>query len=169
MRTNDKMNAIEPELSNNVLKGYGKNQPLPQFTVLVLVQSAILFLLAKIAHRRNYPPIRLPDLVLLAIGTHKLSRLIAKDRVTSPVRAPFTRYEESAGSGEVEEEPRGVGFQKVLGELLSCPYCMSIWVASGLLFLFIINRKLGRLVCKFLAMITASHFLHRFYMRLEAE
>lgn len=34
---------------------------------------------------------RASDLLLAAVATHKVSRLLAKDRVTSFVRAPFTR------------------------------------------------------------------------------
>jgi len=158
-----------PTQSNQVSRGYGENQPLPQFSFLVVVQSALFFLLAMLAGIRRYPAIRIGDLLLLAIGTHKLSRIVAKDRVTAPIRAPFTRFKQGAGSGEVEEETRGGGLQEVIGELVSCPYCMSVWVAYGLLLLFIINRSLARLVCKWLAMITASHFMHRFYVRLEPD
>src|SRR4051812_32632076 len=50
---------------------------------------------------------RASDLLLAAVATHKVSRLLAKDRVTSFVRAPFTRYQEAAGHGEIEEQPRG--------------------------------------------------------------
>jgi hypothetical protein len=32
------------------------------------------------------------DLALVTVATHKASRLLAKDRVTSTVRAPFTRW-----------------------------------------------------------------------------
>ncbi|MFL5846915.1 MAG: DUF1360 domain-containing protein [Solirubrobacteraceae bacterium] len=71
------------------------------------------------------------DLVLGGIATHKVSRLIAKDRVTSFIRAPFTRYQEAAGHGELEEAPRGTGMQLALGELLVCPYCLAQWVAAG--------------------------------------
>ena len=49
----------------------------------------------------------LADVVLVGIATHKLSRVIAKDRVTSFVRAPFTRYAGAAGEGELAEDPRG--------------------------------------------------------------
>ena len=163
------MNAIEPVLSDAVIKGYGENQPLPQFSALMVLQSGVILLLATLAQARRYPKIRLGDLILLGIGTHKLSRIVAKDRVTAPLRAPFTRFEKSVGSGEVEDEPRGSGLQEVIGELISCPYCMSVWVASGLLLLFIVDPKLDRLICKLLTMITASHFLHRFYMRLDQE
>ena len=52
--------------------------------------------------------------------------MVAKDRVTAPLRAPFTRFEKSAGSGEVEEAARGSGLKGGIGELVSCPYCMSV-------------------------------------------
>ncbi len=71
------------------------------------------------------------DLVLAGIATHKLTRLLAKDRVTSFLRAPFTRYQDRAGHGEIEEAARGTGLQKAVGELLICPYCLAQWVAAG--------------------------------------
>lgn len=39
---------------------------------------------------------RIQDLIILTLGTHKLSRTLTKDAVTSPLRAPFTHY---AGTG----------------------------------------------------------------------
>jgi hypothetical protein len=71
------------------------------------------------------------DLALAAVATHKLSRLIAKDRVTSTVRAPFTRFEDDAGPGEVSEAARGHGLRRAIGELLVCPYCLGLWIASA--------------------------------------
>jgi hypothetical protein len=84
-------------------------------------------------------PERVPatDLALVAVATHKASRLIAKDRVTSIVRAPFTTFQDDAGPGEVEELARGRGLRRAVGELLICPYCLGVWVsatfAAGLL------------------------------------
>ena len=37
------------------------------------------------------------DIVMAGVATHKLSRLVTKDKVTGVLRAPFTRYEGSAG------------------------------------------------------------------------
>jgi len=70
------------------------------------------------------------DLLLCGVATHKVSRLIAKDKPTSFVRAPFTRYQEAAGHGEIEEQPRGKGLRRAIGELLVCPYCLAQWVAA---------------------------------------
>jgi hypothetical protein len=72
------------------------------------------------------------DVVLGGLATQKVSRLIAKDKVTSFLRAPFTRYQDPAGHGELEEAPRGEGLRYAVGELLVCPYCMAQWVAGGL-------------------------------------
>jgi len=72
------------------------------------------------------------EVVLAAAATHKISRLLARDAVTSPLRAPFTSYEGTAGPAELAEDARGQGVQKSVGELITCPFCTSVWVATGL-------------------------------------
>jgi hypothetical protein len=47
------------------------------------------------------------DVALMTVVTHKAARLLAKDCVTSIVRAPFTRLEGDAGPGQVSEAARG--------------------------------------------------------------
>lgn len=71
------------------------------------------------------------DVALVTVATHKASRLLAKDRVTSTVRAPFTRFQDDDGAGEVSEAARGRGLRRAVGELLVCPYCLSMWIAAG--------------------------------------
>ena len=34
-------------------------------------------------------------------------------------------YEEPAGHGELEEHARGTGMRRAVGQLLTCPYCIS--------------------------------------------
>jgi hypothetical protein len=46
------------------------------------------------------------DLAVGGIATHKLSRLVAKTSVTSPIRAPFTKFKAPAGAGEHQESTR---------------------------------------------------------------
>jgi hypothetical protein len=77
-------------------------------------------------------PDRVPasDLALVAVATHKLSRLIAKDRVTSTIRAPFTTFQDDAGPSEVDEAARGRGLRRAIGELIICPYCLGLWVST---------------------------------------
>jgi hypothetical protein len=88
----------------------------------------------------------LADVALGALATQKVARLISKDKVTSFVRAPFTRYQDKAGHGELEEEPRGEGLRYATGELLLCPYCISQWVSGALAVGWVTAPKTTRLL-----------------------
>ena len=48
---------------------------------------------ARVTGREVPDGLRVQDIALSALATHKLSRLLAKDPVTSPLRAPFTAYQ----------------------------------------------------------------------------
>lgn len=101
----------------------------------------------------------LGDLLLLGVGTYRLSRLLTKDSVTSIFRAPFTRFEHPIGDGEVEEKPRGRGVAHALGELVVCPYCIGQWVVSFFTFGLILAPRFTRLVAGMLAAYTLSDYL----------
>ncbi|MCX4389877.1 DUF1360 domain-containing protein [Micromonospora peucetia] len=105
------------------------------------------------------------DVVLLGIATHKLSRLLSKDAVTSPLRAPFTRYDKPIGSGEVMEQVRdqGSSTRHAIGELLSCPFCLAVWVATGLTGGLVLAPRLTRLVATALTAVAVSDFLQMAY------
>jgi hypothetical protein len=105
------------------------------------------------------------DVVLISIATHKLSRLIAKDAITSPLRAPFTRYSEPGGSGEINEEVRdqGSSLRHSLGELVSCPFCLAVWVATGLTGGLVLAPRLTRLTATVFTAVAASDFLQMAY------
>ena len=70
------------------------------------------------------------DLALVALATHKAARLVTRDRVTSVVRAPFTRFQDDASAAEVNETARGSGLRRAIGEALVCPYCMDLWIGG---------------------------------------
>lgn len=125
--------------------------------------------LTGIAIERDRLPKRpsLFDLALLGVATHKLSRIIAKDRITGILRAPFVCYIKSAGHGEVEEEPRGRGIQRGIGQLISCPYCMAPWCATALAFGFIFAPRVTKFVAGILTTVAVSDFLHRAYSATE--
>src|SRR4051812_16592045 len=53
---------------------------------------------------RHPAPLTAFEFGCMALATHKVSRLVAKDAVTSPLRAPFTRFQGPAGDAEVAEE-----------------------------------------------------------------
>jgi hypothetical protein len=104
---------------------------------------------ALIAARRSgheLPQLGAGDLVLAGIATHKVSRLITKDKITATLRAPFTRFQEKSGHGEVEEAARGRGLRYAIGELLVCPYCIAQWVAAGFTLGYVFAPRTTRLL-----------------------
>jgi hypothetical protein len=107
------------------------------------------------------------DIVLTAIATHKLSRLIAKDRVTSVVRAPFTEFQDDAGPGEVEEAARGHGLRRAIGELLICPYCLGMWVATAFTAGLVVAPRPTRWVMSVFAALTGADALQIAYANAE--
>jgi hypothetical protein len=127
--------ATSTDLPNDLGSGYAgpaQHRPLGGYAVLSGIFGAAFTGALAVAARRGLPERISPaDIVLAGIATHKLSRLIAKDKVTAFVRAPFTRFQDTAGHGEVEEEARGTGLRYATGELLICPYCLAQWVAGG--------------------------------------
>ena len=102
---------------------HGHQRPLGGYAVLTAGFFAAFggALAAARASGRELDRPGLADVALGALATQKVARLISKDKVTSFVRAPFTRYQEKAGHGELEEEPRGDGLRYATGELLLCP------------------------------------------------
>ncbi len=134
------------------LDGYtqdGEERPLASYTLLSSVFS-VSFVGALIAARRAGYALpedyRAKDIVLTGLATHKLSRLIARDKVTGFARAPFTRFQRTAGHAEVDEQPRGSGLQLAIGELLVCPYCLAQWIAGAFTVGHVAAPRLTRLL-----------------------
>lgn len=124
---------------------------------------AALTVAARLSGRRVPERPSPADVVLLSIATHKLSRLLAKDAVTSPLRAPFTRFEKPAGKAELVEQVRGDGTRHAVGELVSCPFCLAVWVATVLSAGLVLTPRLTRLVSTALTAVAASDFLQLAY------
>jgi hypothetical protein len=111
-------------------------------------------------------PARIPlgDAALLTIATFRLSRRIAKDPVTSPLRAPFTTFEGASGHAEVAEEVREHGGVKhAVGELLTCPFCLAQWVATGLAFGYVSAPRATRMAAFTMTMVAGADVLQFVY------
>jgi hypothetical protein len=142
------------------------DQLLAEYATLLGFYVASVAVLTGMAIEKDRLPRRfsLLDLALLGIATHKLSRIVAKDRITGILRAPFVNYICGAGAGEVEEEPRGRGIQRGIGHLVSCPYCMAPWCATALAFGLVFAPRVTRFFAGILASVATSDFLHRAYV-----
>jgi len=107
------------------------------------------------------------DVLLISAATHKLSRMLAKDAVTSPLRAPFTRYKEPGGHAEVNEDVRAEHGTTghAVGELLSCPFCLAMWVATAFAGGLVLAPRATRLAATALTATAVSDFLQLAYGR----
>jgi hypothetical protein len=155
------------------LDGYAppsERPPLFSYAVLISLFN-VLFAAALLAARRGgrQLPERIGagDLVSIGVASHKLSRLIAKDKVTSPLRAPFTEFEEEGGPSELEERSRGKGARKAIGELLICPYCLGLWVVAGFSVGLLFAPRLTRFLASVFSALTISDFLQIAYKAAE--
>jgi Protein of unknown function (DUF1360) len=107
------------------------------------------------------------DLALVGTASHKLSRVLSKDKVTSPLRAPFTELEGKGGPAEFEERSRGTGLRKALGELLICPYCLGLWVVAAFSVGLVFAPRVTRFVASLFSALTISDFFQIAYKAAE--
>jgi hypothetical protein len=107
------------------------------------------------------------DLVLVTVATHKASRLLTKDRVTSAVRAPFTRFEGDAGPGEVSEAARGRGLRRAVGELIVCPYCVGMWLSASFAAGLLVVPRFTRWFAAVLSAVFGADLLQIAYKKAE--
>jgi hypothetical protein len=143
-----------------------EHRPLGAYAALAgLFEAGFLAFCASQARREETLPERLParDIALMAVATQKVSRQVAKDKVTSFLRAPFVRYEGSAGPSEVDEVPRGRGLRYALGELLTCPFCLSQWFSAGMVAAYARRPRATRSVAAVFAVASAADFVQLVY------
>ncbi len=154
----------------SVAENYGAGkQSLYSYSVLMglfnLVFAGFL-LLARTLGRPIPPRIEATDIALLGMATHKLSLVGTEDAITSPLRAPFAELQEKESPKSVDEEPRGEGLRRSIGELLTCKFCLGMWVASFFTYGLILAPRVTRLVASIFTILTISDYLHQTYKAL---
>jgi len=139
--------------------------PIGGYATMIAVFMGSFVGLVAAASKADVLPRRVPfrDIALLGVATHKLTRIVTRERVAIPLRVPFTHYEGRDGAGQVKEEPRGRGIQRAIGSLITCQYCAGPWVATGLAAGLLFAPRATRLACGMLAAVAISDFLHQAY------
>jgi uncharacterized protein DUF1360 len=147
----------------------GEERPLGGYLKLMSVYGAgtVSAGIAAWATKRPIPRLSPWDMAQYATATHRLSRTIAKDPVTSPLRAPFTTYSGLSGPSELHEEVRGHGWQHSLGELLTCPMCLAQWVATGFAYGLVFAPTPTRMAMSVFTAVAGADFLQHAYAALQ--
>lgn len=148
----------------------GEERPLRAYAATMMVYGTTVAGLAagtRLTGRTVPDRMRAEDILLTAVATHKLGRLIARDPVTSPLRAPFTSYQGTMGPAELHEDPRGEGARKTIGELITCPFCTGVWVATGLTTGLVYLPRTTRLTMGTLSALAGADLLQYAYAWLQ--
>lgn len=161
---------VQEKVQKEVFEGYGgEEQRLYSYSTLMGLFNLIfaLFLLLVKGTGRALPErVDAKDLVLLGVATHKLSLIGAQDAVTSPLRAPFTELQEKESPKSLDEKPRGKGLRRSVGELLTCQFCLGMWVASFFTYGLVLAPRVTRLIATVFTVVTISDHLHQTYKAL---
>ena len=149
-------------------KEYGaENVPLAAYAALVVSYTVVfanLYYLCVVSGG----PTRLQgvDFWLVAIASYKLSRLITMSFIGSVFRAPFATRGESKKGGEVQDQARGSGMRRALGNLVTCPFCFNIWSATLLTFGYSLIPDLTMQAAQILTLAAIGDLLHFGYRNL---
>ena len=135
-------------------------RPYPEYAALTATFSVVLGGFLLLARGRLPERVGFGDVVRIGLASYKIGRLVAKDDVTSWVRAPVTRDEEAT-----EPKPEGAG--RALGELLTCPYCIGVWTAAGLSYALVLMPRETRLVTTIFSAQAIADFLNAAFVKLK--
>jgi len=120
------------------------------------------FALFSSRHRRksDIASLKSRDLVMLGFATYRLGHLISFDKVTEPLRLPFTETKMDDFGAAMTVEARGEGVQRALGELISCPICSGTWIAAALVYGLNLFPGPGRILVTIMGAIGMGEVLH---------
>jgi hypothetical protein len=136
--------------------------PLPEYAALTAAFGTVLGGFLILAGRRLPERIAFGDMARIGLASYKMGRLVAKDDVTSWVRAPVTRDAETS-------VPKPQGVERALGELVTCPYCVGVWAASGLSYALVLYPRQTRLVTTIFGAQAVADFLNAAFVKLKED
>jgi hypothetical protein len=100
------------------------------------------------------------ELILLGLATYRMGHLLSYDSVMEPLRSFFTEtIPDPTGEGE-SVEPKGKGFQQVIGQLLCCPICTGTWSAAMMVYAMYLWPAPARVFVTILAVVGIAEFLN---------
>jgi hypothetical protein len=89
------------------------------------------------------------DLLLLSLATFRLTEIVTEEKVARVIRAPFAdevTVQKENGEEETQEVPRGTGFRRVVGEMILCPWCTGVWIATLLTFAWVLIPAVAKVI-----------------------
>ena len=166
----DTIEVKTSEICEEIKEGYQAPEEVPVFAYAALMGAyaltfAGLYHLATKDGRKLEKPKGL-DLALLTIASYKLSRVVTMSFIGTPVRAAFAKRGKSLKGGEVQDEARGEGIQRAVGNLVTCPFCFSVWSTTFFMFGYTIAKQATTQAAYVMSVAAAGDFLHLGYRNI---
>jgi hypothetical protein len=133
-------------------------EPLPEYATLTTVFAGVLGGFLLLARKQLPERVGWSDVARIGLASYKVGRLVAKDEVTKFVRAPVTRNEEAS-------EPEPQGWPRALGELVTCPYCVGLWIAAGFSYGLVLFPRETRFVTALFGAQAVADFLNAGFVK----
>ena len=139
-----------------------EERPLPEYATLAAGFWAVFALFVLTSRDRIPDRIRWSDLFAIALTSYKMSRVITKEDIAAFVRAPVTEDPEA-------QQPKPDGMARVLGELVTCPYCTGLWFSSGLSYAHVTLPRETPSLTTIFGSYAIPDFLHAGFVRLKGD
>jgi hypothetical protein len=126
-----------------------ERRPYAYYALLIGIYNALFGLFLWLYRRKSDHLERITglDILLLAMSTLRMAKLVSEDEITTVVREPLIEVQ-----GE-QKQPKGRGFRRALGQLVLCSTCVGTWVAAILTYALHLYPRQTR---PFLAIMSAS-------------
>lgn len=99
---------------------------------------------ARAGRERAAEPTSLGDLLALGLASSRIGSVVAEDRIAVFLRRPFAE-------GPSAVQPKGEGFARAVGELVTCAHCVSLWAAGALASAHLARPRETRVVARIFA------------------
>ena len=104
------------------------------FVILVIMGAIILETEARV----GWIDLTIFDYIIMLLASWRLTRLFVYDSLTRFLREQFLDVVK-VGRGYKLEQPKS-GPRRLLSELFTCPWCMSVWTSSFVVFLYMLTE-----------------------------
>jgi hypothetical protein len=127
----------------------GETRPVDYAALNVVWAALAAAVVAGTRKQAAEDPITTKELIPLAAATFAVSKAVARERIGTWVREPFTEG----------QRPTGNRIRRAVGELVTCTRCVGTWSALGVVGLRLANPQAGRTMSYVLASSAANDWM----------
>lgn len=153
-----------PAGNRGVMETQPEPPPVRSYALVAAAFALGLALFLRLARDRLPEQVAVRDVAQNAVAAHKLSRIVSREKVGAALRAPLT-VDPAATEAPAHGTTGAAGLRRALGELVTCPYCLDLWIAAALTAGTVVAPRTTRFVTAALASHAGADFLQAAFVR----